>query len=263
MLSFAVLAACLAAGAAGAASSVAIPARGPVTALAADGTEVSYATTPSSTDCDRVFVWQTTARKPAAARQEATLQDEDSRHHGARSDEGSRAVAHRHRELHGRAAALDRDDDEDDAESARNGDARRPGERAVADRGRNGRWRSAARTRWERRSPSSARTARASRGRRRRASSRSPRVAGASRSRTEGSRVTVLDSRGDVVSVDLFDERGLGGRDDREGPARPARLDARASPRGRRARVHDDRRPRNWTTRTRSSPPGRTASSCT
>ena len=35
-----------------------------MTALAADGTEVSYATTPSATDCDRVFVWQTTARKP-------------------------------------------------------------------------------------------------------------------------------------------------------------------------------------------------------
>ncbi len=64
MLSFAVLAACLAASAAGAASTVAIPARGTVTALAADGTDVSFATMPSTTDCDRVFVWQTTVRKP-------------------------------------------------------------------------------------------------------------------------------------------------------------------------------------------------------
>ena len=64
MLPFAVLATCLAAGAAGATSTVTIPARGAVTALAADGGDASYATTPSATDCDRVFVWQTTARKP-------------------------------------------------------------------------------------------------------------------------------------------------------------------------------------------------------
>ena len=64
MLSFAALAACLAAGAAGAAYTVAIPARATVTALAADGSDVAFATPPSTTDCDRVFVWQTTARKP-------------------------------------------------------------------------------------------------------------------------------------------------------------------------------------------------------
>ena len=64
MFSFAILAACLAAGAAGATSKVTIPARTPVTALAADGTDVSFATMPSATDCDRVFVWQTSARRP-------------------------------------------------------------------------------------------------------------------------------------------------------------------------------------------------------
>src|SRR4051812_9010435 len=58
------VAACLAAGAAGATSRATIPARTGVTAVAADGTDVSFATTPSATDCDRVFVWQTSARKP-------------------------------------------------------------------------------------------------------------------------------------------------------------------------------------------------------
>jgi hypothetical protein len=64
LLTFAIVAACLAAGAAGATSRVTIPARTAVTALAADGTDVSFATTPSASDCDRVFVWQTSARKP-------------------------------------------------------------------------------------------------------------------------------------------------------------------------------------------------------
>jgi len=64
LLSLAVVAACLAAGAAGATSRATIPARSAVTALAADGTDLSFATTPSATDCDRVFVWQTSARKP-------------------------------------------------------------------------------------------------------------------------------------------------------------------------------------------------------
>jgi hypothetical protein len=64
LLSLAVVAACLAAGAAGATSRATIPARTAVTAVAADGTDVSFATTPSATDCDRVFVWQTSARKP-------------------------------------------------------------------------------------------------------------------------------------------------------------------------------------------------------
>jgi hypothetical protein len=64
LLSLAVLAACLAASAAGATSGATISARGTVTALAADGTDVSFATVPNASDCDRVFVWQTTARKP-------------------------------------------------------------------------------------------------------------------------------------------------------------------------------------------------------
>jgi hypothetical protein len=64
LFSFAIVAACLAAGAAGATSRATIPARTAVTALAADGTDVSFATAPSTTDCDRVFVWQTPARKP-------------------------------------------------------------------------------------------------------------------------------------------------------------------------------------------------------
>ena len=64
MLSLAVVAACLAAGAAGATSRASIPTRSAVTALAADGTDVSFATTPTASDCDRVFMWQTSMRKP-------------------------------------------------------------------------------------------------------------------------------------------------------------------------------------------------------
>jgi len=64
LLSFAVVAACLAAGAAGATSRATIPARSAVSALAADGTDVSFATMPNATDCDRVFVWHTSARRP-------------------------------------------------------------------------------------------------------------------------------------------------------------------------------------------------------
>jgi hypothetical protein len=59
---FAVLAACVGVAAAGAASKVTIPARSSVTALAADGTDTSFATTPTVSDCDRVFVWQATTR---------------------------------------------------------------------------------------------------------------------------------------------------------------------------------------------------------
>jgi len=35
-----------------------------VTALSADGTDVSFATSPTASDCDRVFLWRTTAQKP-------------------------------------------------------------------------------------------------------------------------------------------------------------------------------------------------------
>jgi len=64
LLVFAVLAACLAAGTAGASSTTTIPARSAVTALSADGTDTSFATSPTASDCDRVFVWRTTLHKP-------------------------------------------------------------------------------------------------------------------------------------------------------------------------------------------------------
>ena len=64
MLSLAVVAACLAAGAAGATSRSTIPARSTVSAVAADGNDVAFATMPNATDCDRAFVWETSARKP-------------------------------------------------------------------------------------------------------------------------------------------------------------------------------------------------------
>jgi hypothetical protein len=64
LLPFAVLAACLTAGTAGATSTTTIPARSAVTALAADGTDTSFAATSTTTDCDRVFLWQATARRP-------------------------------------------------------------------------------------------------------------------------------------------------------------------------------------------------------
>ena len=59
----AVLAACLGVAAAGAATKVTIPARSGVTALAADGTDTSFATMSTISDCDRVFVWQATTRR--------------------------------------------------------------------------------------------------------------------------------------------------------------------------------------------------------
>jgi hypothetical protein len=61
---FVVLAGCLLVAAAGATSKVTIPARSTVTAVAADGTQTSFATTPTATDCDRVFVWQAAKRRP-------------------------------------------------------------------------------------------------------------------------------------------------------------------------------------------------------
>ena len=57
-----VLAACLTGAAAAARSIASIPARSGVTALAADGNETSYATSPTVADCDRVFVWQAPTR---------------------------------------------------------------------------------------------------------------------------------------------------------------------------------------------------------
>src|SRR6478736_6180701 len=64
VLLFAVLAACLTGSAAGARSTATIPARSGVTAVAADGDDTSYATSATVTDCDRVFVWQTGAKRP-------------------------------------------------------------------------------------------------------------------------------------------------------------------------------------------------------
>lgn len=43
---------------AGATSSATIPARSNISALAADGNDTSFATLPTVTDCDRVFIWQ-------------------------------------------------------------------------------------------------------------------------------------------------------------------------------------------------------------
>jgi DNA-binding beta-propeller fold protein YncE len=62
LLILGVLAACLTAGAAGASSSSTITARSTVSALAADGAETSFATGPTLSDCDRVFVWQSVTR---------------------------------------------------------------------------------------------------------------------------------------------------------------------------------------------------------
>jgi hypothetical protein len=58
-----VLAVCLTAAAAGATSSATIPARSTVSALAADGNDTSFATAPTVTDCDRVFVWQALTKR--------------------------------------------------------------------------------------------------------------------------------------------------------------------------------------------------------
>jgi hypothetical protein len=58
LLFLTILAACLTGAAAAARSVASIPARSGVTALAADGTDTSYATVSTLTDCDRVFVWQ-------------------------------------------------------------------------------------------------------------------------------------------------------------------------------------------------------------
>jgi len=63
LLVLAVLAACSTGAAAGAKSIVAIPARSAVTALAADGTDTSFATVSTVSDCDRVFVWQALTRR--------------------------------------------------------------------------------------------------------------------------------------------------------------------------------------------------------
>lgn len=62
LLILGVLAACLTAGAAGATSSSTITARSTVSALAADGTDASFAAGPTLSDCDRVFVWQSVTR---------------------------------------------------------------------------------------------------------------------------------------------------------------------------------------------------------
>jgi hypothetical protein len=58
-----VLAACLAASAAGATPSATIPARSTISALAADGTDTSFATAPTLSDCDRVYVWQAVTKR--------------------------------------------------------------------------------------------------------------------------------------------------------------------------------------------------------
>jgi hypothetical protein len=55
-----VVSVCLGTGVAGATSEAFIIARSPVTALAADGDETAFAAAPTKLDCDRVFVWQRT-----------------------------------------------------------------------------------------------------------------------------------------------------------------------------------------------------------
>ena len=61
MLVLTVVSVCLATGVAGATSGTFIVARGPVTALAADGDQAAFAASPTKLDCDRVFVWQRSA----------------------------------------------------------------------------------------------------------------------------------------------------------------------------------------------------------
>jgi hypothetical protein len=49
---------------AAASARITIPSRSSVTALSADGSDASFAASATGTDCDRVYVWQTTARRP-------------------------------------------------------------------------------------------------------------------------------------------------------------------------------------------------------
>jgi hypothetical protein len=61
LLFLTVVSVCLATGVAGATSEAFIVARGPVTALEADGDQAAFAAAPTKLDCDRVFVWQRSA----------------------------------------------------------------------------------------------------------------------------------------------------------------------------------------------------------
>ena len=212
-----------------------------VTALAADGTDVSFATTPSTTDCDRVFVWQTTARKPLQLGKKQRCKTKTLGITALGVTKGralwvtgtGSSVAL----LRLWTATTTKTTPKALGTATRDIQANEPLPIVVGTRRRT----VCCRTRWERRSPSSARTAR-------------------SFSWPAPARVVALAARGGTrrgrhggIARDRprrprqrrqrrpLHERGLGGRDDREGHARAARLDARASPRGRRARVHDDR----------------------